>query len=95
MDLPSDLFWFPLPIRDLLVFLAGAYVWRKAKFSTCHLEVIKSRQRMRKRIVLTARCLVMLMIMAAISDLYPHCWLGRCADASPQLRHNAPTRRGI
>nr|DAL67865.1 MAG TPA: ParB protein [Caudoviricetes sp.] len=48
-----------------------------------------------KRIVLTARYLVMLMIMAAISDLYPHCWLGRCADASSQLRHNAPTRRGI
>lgn len=40
MDLPSDLFWFPLPIRDLLVFLAGAYVWRKAKDTSLSLRFV-------------------------------------------------------
>ncbi|WP_244579849.1 hypothetical protein, partial [Escherichia coli] len=40
VDLPSDLFWFPLPIRDLLVFLAGAYVWRKAKDTSLSLRFV-------------------------------------------------------
>lgn len=40
MDLPGDLFWFLPPIRNLLVFLAGAYVWRKAKDTSLSLRFV-------------------------------------------------------
>ncbi|EEX2803174.1 hypothetical protein DW520_20825 [Escherichia coli] len=40
VDLSGDLFWLPLPIRDLLVFLAGAYVWRKAKDTSLSLRFV-------------------------------------------------------
>ncbi|EFO1594975.1 hypothetical protein DWS23_22540 [Escherichia coli] len=40
MLMPSDLFWFLPPIRNLLVFLAGFCVWVKAKDTSLSLRFV-------------------------------------------------------